>query len=162
DAAVTKHLAYFLHRNAEVLAQRAPAKRGKKRAPQATAVLFNSGVFKAAPFRDRLVTVLNTWAEKGGGPVRVLQGNDLDFGGPPPPGRVPRGRGVRIRGGAARPFYVGIEWPLPAAPGSPPPLKALCVVPFGMEEGTEADVPGQEFGLVVGEPAEFRFLGSTV
>ena len=43
----------------------------------------------------------------------------------------------------------------------PPPIKALCVVPFGMEEGTEADVPGQEFGLVVGEPAEFRFLGST-
>src|SRR5438876_892369 len=31
-----------------------------------------------------------------------------------------------------------------------------------MEEGSEADVPGQEFGLVVGEPAEFRFLGSTV
>jgi hypothetical protein len=31
-----------------------------------------------------------------------------------------------------------------------------------MEEGTEADVPGQEFGLVVGEEAEFRFLGSTV
>ena len=32
---------------------------------------------------------------------------------------------------------------------------------MGMEEGTEADVPGPEFGLVVGEPAEFRFLGST-
>jgi hypothetical protein len=31
-----------------------------------------------------------------------------------------------------------------------------------MEEGTEADVPGLELGLVVGEPAEFRFLGSTV
>jgi hypothetical protein len=46
-------------------------------------------------------------------------------------------------------------------PGAPPPLKALCVAPFGMEEGTEADVPGQEFGLVVGAPAEFRFLGSS-
>jgi hypothetical protein len=30
-----------------------------------------------------------------------------------------------------------------------------------MEEGTDASVPGREFGLVVGEPAEFRFLGST-
>ena len=30
-----------------------------------------------------------------------------------------------------------------------------------MEEGTETDLPGQEFGLVVGEPVEFRFLGST-
>ena len=46
-------------------------------------------------------------------------------------------------------------------PGVAPPIKALCVVPMGMEEGTEADVPGPEFGLVVGEPAEFRFLGST-
>jgi hypothetical protein len=31
-----------------------------------------------------------------------------------------------------------------------------------MEEGTEATIPGREFGLVVGEPAEFRFLSSTV
>jgi hypothetical protein len=30
-----------------------------------------------------------------------------------------------------------------------------------MEEGTETDVPGQEFGLVVGVPAEFRFLSSS-
>jgi hypothetical protein len=42
------------------------------------------------------------------------------------------------------------------------PLKALCVVPFGMEEGTEATIPDREFGLVVGEPAEFRFLSSTI
>jgi hypothetical protein len=51
---------------------------------------------------------------------------------------------------------------MPAVPGSPPPLKALCVVPFGMEEGTETDVPGQEFGLIVGEHVDFRFLGSNV
>jgi len=25
-----------------------------------------------------------------------------------------------------------------------PPVKALCVAPFGMEEGTQADVPPQE------------------
>jgi hypothetical protein len=31
-----------------------------------------------------------------------------------------------------------------------------------MEEGTETQIPGREFGLVVGEPAEFRFLSSTV
>jgi hypothetical protein len=69
---------------------------------------------------------------------------------------------VRIRGGTARVYYVGVETSLPAVPGAQPPLKALCVVPFGMEEGTEVDVPGQEFGLVVGAPAEFRFLSSTV
>jgi len=31
-----------------------------------------------------------------------------------------------------------------------------------MEEGTEATIADREFGLVVGEPAEFRFLSSTV
>ena len=50
---------------------------------------------------------------------------------------------------------------MPAVPGVRPPLKALCVVPLGMEEGTEVELPAREFGLVVGEPAEFRFLGSS-
>ena len=77
-------------------------------------------------------------------------------------GAARRGRGIRIRGGTAQAYYVGVETALPAIPGAAPPIKALCVVPFGMEEGTESDVPGQEFGLVVGSPAEFRFLGSSV
>ena len=76
-------------------------------------------------------------------------------------GQVRRGKGVRIRGGVARSYYVGLETAAPAVPGVAPPIKALCVVPMGMEEGTETDVPGPEIGLVVGEPAEFRFLGST-
>jgi hypothetical protein len=50
---------------------------------------------------------------------------------------------------------------MPAVPGHKPPNKALCVVPFGMEEGSESEVPNAEFGLVVGEPAHFRFLSST-
>ena len=40
------------------------------------------------------------------------------------------------------------------------PLKALTVVPFGMEEGTELSFPDREFALAVGEPAEFRFFSS--
>src|SRR5205823_5307382 len=109
---------------------------------------------------------LGKWAkELGTGRVRELPGIDLDLAvsrGAAYYGLVRRGKGVRIRGGAARAYYIGVETSLPAVPGGPPPLKALCVVPFGMEEGTEADMPGQEFGLVVGVPAEFRFLGSTV
>jgi hypothetical protein len=70
--------------------------------------------------------------------------------------------GVRIRGGTARSYYVGIESSGLAIPGAPRPLRALCVVPFGMEEGTSVDVPSGEFGLVVGEPATFRFFSSAV
>src|SRR4030081_3942013 len=71
-------------------------------------------------------------------------------------------RGVRIRGGVPRSYYVGIESSMPAVPGIPAPLKALTVVEFGMEEGTKADIPQREFGLIVGEPAEFRFFNSAV
>jgi hypothetical protein len=69
---------------------------------------------------------------------------------------------MRIRSGAPRTYYIGIESAMPAVPGLPAPLKALCVVPFGMEEGSSIALAGREFGLVVGEPAEFRFLSSTV
>lgn len=163
DPAVSKHLAQFLTRNAEVLQQKAPAKRGKKKAAahQPAAVLFNGGVFKAAPLRERMREVLNEWNKSG---VRELPGTDLDravASGAAYYGMVRRGKGIRIRGGTARAYYIGVETSLPAVPGSPPPIKALCVVPFGMEEGTEADLPAQEFGLIVGEPAEFRFLGSS-
>jgi hypothetical protein len=71
-----------------------------------------------------------------------------------------QGKGVRIRGGIPRTYYVGIESAMPAVPGVPAPLKALAVAPFGMEEGTELRIPDREFGVVVGEPAEFRFLNS--
>ncbi len=166
DPAISKHLAYFLQRNAEVLAQRAPTRKTHKKSSLPTAVLFNGGVFKAELLRDRLVAILNSWAKAAGAaPVKVLQGTDLDLAvarGAAYYGLVRRGRGIRIRGGTARSYYVGVETALPAVPGSPPPIKALCVVPFGMEEGTETDVPDQEFGLVVGVPAEFRFLGSAV
>jgi hypothetical protein len=32
---------------------------------------------------------------------------------------------------------------------------------MGMEEGTRAELPGEEVGLVVGEPAQFRLFASS-
>jgi hypothetical protein len=75
---------------------------------------------------------------------------------------VRRGRGVRIRGGTAFAYYVAVESAMPAVPGIEPPVQALCVAPFGMEEGTEAELPALELGLVVGEPVRFRFFASSV
>jgi hypothetical protein len=159
DPAITRHLAYFLSRQANELAQHTGGP------PRPTAVMFNGGVFKAQAMQERMVSVLNHWGQGSDQPVKVLPSADLDLAvarGAAYYGMVRRGKGVRIRGGTARVYYVGVETSLPAVPGAQPPLKALCVVPFGMEEGTEVDVPGQEFGLVVGAPAEFRFLSSTV
>ncbi len=171
DAAVTRHLASFLHRQAEALATRERPRRAGSRkaagdATLPTAVLFNGGVFKSDALRNRLMAVLNGWAKASkADAARVLAGADLDQAvakGAAYYGLVRRGQGIRIRGGTARAYYIGVETAAPAVPGLTPPIKALCVAPFGMEEGTEADLPKQEFGLVVGEEAEFRFLGSTL
>ena len=56
--------------------------------------------------------------------------------------------------------HVGIERAEPSVPGLPPRVDAICIAPLGMEEGTEVELP-MELGLVVGEPATFRFFSST-
>jgi molecular chaperone DnaK (HSP70) len=144
DPAVTRHLAEFLARF-----ERMP-----------TAVLFNGGVMKAAKLQARVVELLRTWA---GRDVRVLEGADLDLAvalGAAHYGQVRRGKGIRIRGGTARAYYIGIESAMPAIPGFAPPVKALCVAPQGLEEGSTVELPDDELGLVVGEMSTFRFFAA--
>lgn len=169
DAAVTKHLARFLSQQVQNSPEGVSIRRGASGLACPTHVLFNGGVMKAAVLRDRVVEVLNSWvAAEGFEPLdtrHVLDAPDLEHAvarGAAYYGRARRGKGVRIRSGASRTYYIGIESAMPAVPGLEAPMKALCVVPFGMEEGTQAQVPAREFGLVVGEPAEFRFLSSTL
>jgi molecular chaperone DnaK (HSP70) len=169
DTAVTRHLARFLRRQTEGAAAAAPIRRGPTGLACPTHVLFNGGVMKAGALRERIVEVLSRWlVQEGFEPLdhrHVLEAPDLDHAvaqGAAYYGMARRGRGVRIRSGASRAYYVGIESAMPAVPGLPAPLKALCVVPFGMEEGSSASIPDRRFALIVGEPAEFRFLSSVV
>jgi len=168
DAGITRHLASFLARQARALAASPDAaiQVGSHSFVHPTAVLFNGGVFRADPLRQRVMEVISSWlAAEGGAPVRELEGAELDHAvarGAAYYGWVRQGHGLRIRGGTAQAYYVGVESSMPAVPGFEPPVRALCVAPFGMEEGTQADVPPQEFGLVVGEPARFRFFSSSV
>jgi hypothetical protein len=168
DPGITRHLAAFLSRQVRAAGELEGFHNTRLDAGfiRPAAVLFNGGVFKAGLLVERTLAVLNSWIESAGSPpARLLAGNDLDMAvanGAAYYARVRRGRGVRIRGGAARSFYVGIESAMPAVPGVEPPIQALCIAPFGMEEGTDADLPPQTFGLVVGEPVRFRFFGSSV
>jgi hypothetical protein len=168
DPAITRHLAAFLSRQGRALASAhdTPVAIEGKRFVHPTAILFNGGVFKAAALKERITEVLNGWLQGDGGqPVKELAGADLDLAvarGAAYYGWVRHGHGVRIRGGTARSYYVGVESAMPAVPGFEPPIKALCVAPFGMEEGSQADVPPQEFGLVTGEPTRFRFFASSL
>jgi hypothetical protein len=155
DPAVTRHLAWFLqrHRHNGTLSGKTPG---------LTSVLFNGGVMKADPLRDRILDVLKDWQQDEA--LKVLPSESLDLAvacGSVYYGLARQGRGVRIRSGTERSYYMGIETAMPAVPGMPAPVKTLCVVPFGMEEGTEVDLPDREFALVVGKPVSFRFFGST-
>ena len=154
DTAITRHLAAFLQAHGD---------EGQPVRP--THVLFNGGVFKADAFRERILEALSHWYG-GQAPPKGLDSNqDLDHSvarGAAYYAFAKHGKGVRIHGGTARSYYVGIETAGLAIPGATRPLRAVCVVPFGMEEGTEADVPADEIGLIVGEPAHFRFFSSAV
>jgi molecular chaperone DnaK (HSP70) len=150
DPAVTYHLAHFLRQNSG--------------ASNPTAVLFNGGVMKAQKVRRRIMDVLGAWQETPGAePVRELEAADFDLAvarGAAYYGLARRGRGIRIRYGLSKSYYIGIAASIPAVPGLPAPIKALCVAPFGMEEGTQAGLEGREFALVVGAPVKFDFLSS--
>lgn len=154
DTAVTRHVASFLTDHAL----------SGEQAAQPTHVLFNGGVFRAGLLRARLLEAMNHWFPQT--PPQELAGHrDLDYAvarGAAFYGWTKQRGGVRIRGGTARSYYIGIETAGLAIPGAPRPLKALCVVPFGMEEGTQVDVPASETGLVLGEPVQFRFFSSSI
>ncbi len=165
DAAITRHLAAFLAKQ-----QSATTDLKDINLPEhasflhPTAVLFNGGVLKAQALAHRLMDVLNSWLIAEQAPAaRLLAGADLDLAvarGAAYYGFVRNGKGVRIKGGTAAAYYVGIESAMPAVPGIAPDIQALCIAPFGMEEGTQEELPDDEFGLVIGEPVRFRFFGS--
>lgn len=171
DAAISKHLARFLTRaksNIDSSPQLLAALGGPektKRTPLLIpdAVLFNGGVFNAAPLRHRILDQLSRWA---GRPVRELEGARPDHAvalGASVYARLrATGHGLRIKSGTARSYYIGMESTAMAVPGRRPATKALCVAPQGMEEGTHREISDREFLLYTGETSEFRFFQSEV
>ena len=161
DAAITKHLANFLVKHQKSIEQKSSQRKEGKKSTGVNVILFNGGVFKSPLLRQRILDNLESWSKC---PIKMLTHQDLDLSvavGAASFGIAKRGKGIRIRGGAPRTYYIGIESAAPAIPGFPRPIKALCVVPFGMEEGTESDITGHEFGLIIGQKVTFRFLSSS-
>jgi molecular chaperone DnaK (HSP70) len=153
DVAITHHLSHFLslHRSEDETSARP------------THLIFNGGVLKAPALQQRLLETFAHWFGTDHVPDILEGSQDLDFAvarGAAYYGHAKDSGGVRIRGGTAQAYYVGIETLGLAVPGAERPLHALCVVPHGMEEGTSAQIPGEEIGLAVGEQAHFRFFSS--
>ncbi len=149
DPAITKHLSDFILTNAET--------------GMPTCILFNGGVTKSPLIRQRIMNTIDGWLEEDSPKLRVLSDSNADMAvahGGCAYASVKEGKGIRVKSGSAQSYYIGIESSMPAIPGFEPPMEGLCVVPFGLEEGSSIDIPYQGLGLVVGAPSEFRFIAS--
>ncbi|MFC1746448.1 Hsp70 family protein, partial [Candidatus Riflebacteria bacterium] len=139
DPVITKHLAGFLTRSlANIRASESLSALFSDKPDGFSseiiipdAVLFNGGVFKAEPLRERMLEILRQWAD--GGDVRELSGTDPDQavarGASQYGWQRISGKGVRIRAGVARSYYIGLAASMPAIPGYRPPVKAVCIAP---------------------------------
>ena len=155
DPAITRHLARFLSRQSESEDFIWPTK-----------ILFNGGVFNCDAMRECLLSIINSWSEElGKSNIMPLNHSSLDNGvakGASYYGWTRDGKGIRIRAGIPRSYYLSIESAMPAIPGMPAQQKAFCIAPFGMEEGSDIALTQKTFALTTGEPASFQFLSSTV
>ena len=141
DPAITRHLATFL----------------KLHQARPTAILWNGGVLKSAAIRARILEVLSGWL---GGAPRVLTNAAPDLAvarGAAYYGLARRGSGVRITGGAARAFYLGVD----SAEVTPGQLTLLCLTPRGFEEGTEVTLSEHALELLTNRPVRFRLFSSS-
>lgn len=152
DPGISRHINGFLRKHVEAAAETGVTIH--EGLPRPDALLLNGGVFNAPAITARLSEVLAGWY---GDAVPLFTHASLDLAvarGAAYYGLVRRGFGVKISGGSPRTFYVGVE-------GEGGAKQALCVVQRGMEEGTDADVPGRVFGLVIGRPVTFPLYSST-
>lgn len=159
DARMSCQLAKFLTMTAENTEDNA------SKFTMPTHILFNGGAMKAATLQERVLSQLSQWADELGTVApQILTGGDLDYSvscGASYYGLARAGQAIRIKGGTSRSYYIGIEEARLAIPGLPPALTAVCVAPFGMEEGTEEVLEGRDFCLVLGQQATFRFFSTS-
>ncbi len=147
DVAITRHVATFLRRHL-------PA------GSWPGAVLLNGGVFRASRMADRVVGALAAWR---GRDVMRLPDADPDLAvarGAVSYARARLGQGVRIGGGSARGYFVGVAGEAGEGKGGDGRARAICVVPRGADEGTPHVASGRTFALAVGRPVRFELFAS--
>ncbi|HEV2863818.1 MAG TPA: Hsp70 family protein [Pyrinomonadaceae bacterium] len=167
DPAITKHLAAFLTQAA--LAMKAgghdPAG-GEEDAgvpARPDAILFNGGFFYPSVARERLVAAVAGWFPQQGKRWRpkVLHNETPETAvavGAAYYARVRRMGGVRVSGGSARGYYIGVQHGGGVDPSRP---TAVCVLPRGTEEGTRLELGGREFTALTNRPVSFTLYSTT-
>lgn len=139
DAAITRHLAGFLHENGII----------------PDAVLFNGGTMKADCLRNRLFEVLSLW--KGRDP-KVLSNPHPTLAvaaGAAYYGMVSLGLGQRIQSGNPISLYLGIGTSRSSTADRHVPEQLMCILPKGSEVEKEYVVAGKTFGIDLSRDSAF-------
>jgi molecular chaperone DnaK (HSP70) len=149
DAEITRHVAEFLARQREAVAEETRA------LVRPDAILFNGGALEPKVVRERIARTIGAWhASDGSWMPAVLESNSLHLAvarGAAYYGLVRRGDGVRIGSGAARTYYLGIGGD---------DTRVVCLVPRGMEEG-EGTTLASDFELLTNQPVAFPLFTAT-
>ena len=151
EPAITRHLAQFLTTAGEGGAPICP-----------NAILFNGGFFTPARVRQRILDTMTAWLRDQGArhDLKVLQNAIPETAvavGAAYYGHVRRSGGLRIHGGSARAYYMGVQ----AGDERSGDIQAVCVLPRGAEEGTTLDLVDRAFTVLTNQPVTFT-LYSTV
>lgn len=155
DPAITRHVAAFLARHAQVareaLGDRAPV---GDMLPAPDAVLLNGGVFRSTSLGTRLLEVLGHWR---GAPARLLENTHPDLAvarGAVAYALARVGQAPRIGGGSARSYFLVLE-------DEKTQRQGVCLLPRGTEEGAEIRLTERAFLLRLGRPVRFHLMSST-
>jgi hypothetical protein len=160
EPAITRHLAAFLTQAASAVkpgtASPEPPHRPQMARPDA--ILFNGGFFAPPITRERIVEAVAGWfhGEGYGWQPKLLHNEAPESAvavGAAYYGRVRRGGGLRIRAGSARTYYIGVQ--------SDHGVQAVCVLPFGIDEGTTLSLVNREFAVLTNRPVSFTLYSST-
>jgi len=127
------------------------------------AILFNGGFFTPEITRERIVEAVAGWFREKGKRYRPkVLSNEAPEGavavGAAYYGHVRHGGGLRISGGSARAYYIGVQT---GARGAEHQVQAVCVLPRGTEEGTTLQLSNREFTVLTNRPVSFTLYSST-
>ena len=138
DAAITRHLASFLHQQQGELPD---------------TLLLNGGVFRADALARRLAETLAHWR---GAPLTILHNDNPDVAvarGAVAYALARRGQAPRIGGGSPRSYFLVLG-------EAGKDNRAVCILPRGSASGEEIRLTERLFALRLGRPVRFHLATS--
>ncbi|WP_028216613.1 Hsp70 family protein [Paraburkholderia oxyphila] len=161
DAAVTRHIAAFLHRFAAQSREAlGVADSGATPLPVPDTLLLNGGVFRAQALAGRLHETLSTWREA---PLTVLQNDQPDVAvarGAVAYALARSGRAPRIGGGSPRSYFLVLDEETGKSADDDARTRGVCLLPRGTEEGHEVRLDDRVFALRLGHPVQFHLVST--